>query len=179
MCIVHEAVQNGVGISGVANDLMPGGQRKWGGDDRRSAAVSLLEDFEQIVTGAGVERFEAEVVENEQIGSAEGFDEARMAAVASGERQVFAELRPAMIEDGSIVATGLLAHGAGEPALADAGRTDQGEIVVGVDPIALGELLEQGAIEPTGGAIVDVFDACPLAQFGGAQPGRQAFVPPP
>ena len=122
MCIVHEAVQNGVGISGVANDLMPGGQRELGGDDRRSAAVSLLEDFEQIVTGAGVERFEAEVVENEQIGSAEGFDEARMAAVASGERQVFAELRPAMIEDGSIVATGLLADGAGEPALADAGR---------------------------------------------------------
>jgi hypothetical protein len=74
------------------------------------------------VTGAGVERFEAEVVENEQIGSAEGFDEARMAAVASGERQVLAELRPAMIEDGSIVATGLLADGAGEPALADAGR---------------------------------------------------------
>ena len=90
MGIVHEAVQNGVGISGVAHDLMPGGQRELGGDDRRSAAVSLLEDFEQIVTGAGVERFEAEVVENEQIGSAEGFDEARMAAVASGERQVFA-----------------------------------------------------------------------------------------
>jgi len=90
MGVVDEAVQDGVGISGVANDLMPGRQRELGGDDRRSAAVSLLEDFEQIVTGAGVERFEAEVVENEQIGSAEGFDEARMAAVASGERQVFA-----------------------------------------------------------------------------------------
>ena len=52
MCIVHEAVQNGVGISGVANDLMPGGQRELGGDDRRSAAVSLLEDFEEVMTGA-------------------------------------------------------------------------------------------------------------------------------
>ena len=59
------------------------------------------------------------------------------------------------------------------------GRTDQGEIVVGVDPFPLRELQEQGAIEPTGGAIVDVFDARLLAQFGGAQPGRQAFVPPP
>jgi hypothetical protein len=61
MGVVDEAVQDGVGISGVANDLMPGRHRELGGDDRRSAAVSLLEDFEQIVTGAGVERFEAEV----------------------------------------------------------------------------------------------------------------------
>ena len=88
MRIVDEAVQDGVGVVSVANDLMPGGQRELGGDDRRPAAVSLLKDFEQIVTGAGVEGFEAEVVENEQISAADGFDEARMAAVASGERQV-------------------------------------------------------------------------------------------
>src|SRR5271154_7620707 len=159
MRIVDEAVQDGVGVSGVANDLMPGGQGELGGDDRRPTAVSLLENFEQIVTGAGVEGFEAEVVENEQIGAADGFDEARMAAVASGERQVLAELWPTMIEDGAIVATGFLADGAGQPALADAGRTDQGQIVVGVDPFAFRELLEQGAIETAGGAIVDVFDA--------------------
>jgi hypothetical protein len=179
MRIVDEAVQDGVGVSGVANDLMPGGQGELGGDDRRPTAVSLLENFEQIVTGAGVEGFEAEVVENEQIGAAEGFDEARMAAVASGERQVLAELWPAVIEDGPIVATGFLADGAGQPALADAGRADQGQIVVGVDPVALRELLEQGAVETSGGAIVDVFDARLLTQFGGAQPGREAFVPPP
>ena len=53
---------------------MPGGQRGLGGDDRGSTAISLLEDFERIVTGAGVEGLEAEVVENEQIGAAKGFD---------------------------------------------------------------------------------------------------------
>jgi hypothetical protein len=99
---------------------MPGGQRELGGDDRRSPAISLLEDFEQIVTGAGVEWLEAEVVENEQIGAPKGFDEARTAPIASGERQVLAKLRPTMIEDGAIVATGFLADGAGQPALADA-----------------------------------------------------------
>jgi hypothetical protein len=124
MRVVGEAVEDGVGVSGIANNLMPGGQGELGGDDRRSAPVSLLEDFEQIVTGAGVERFEAEVVENEQIGAAEGFDEARMAPVASGERQILAELRPAMIEDGAIVAAGFLADGASQPTLADAGRAN-------------------------------------------------------
>ena len=38
---------------------------------------------------------------------------------------------------------------------------------------------EQGAVETSGGAIVDIFDARLLTQFGGAQPGREAFVPPP
>ena len=66
-----------------------------------------------------------------------------------------------------------------KPALADAGRADQGQIVVGVDPFALRELLEQGAVETSGSAIVDIFDARLLTQFGGAQPGREAFVPPP
>ena len=136
MSVVDEAVQDGVRVGGVANNVMPGGQGKLGGDDRRSAPVSLLEDFEQIMTRAGVEGFEAEVVEYEQIGAAEGFDEARMTSVASGERQVLAELRPAMIEDGAIVAAGFLADGAGQPALADAGWADQGQIVVGVDPFA-------------------------------------------
>ena len=101
-----------------------------------------------------------------------------MAAVATREREVFAELRPAMIDDGAIVAAGLLADGAGEPAFADAGRADEGQIVVGVDPLALGELLEQGAVEPARGAVVDVFDARLLAEFGGAQPRRQPFVAP-
>ena len=131
------------------------------------------------MTGAGVEGFEAEVVENEKIGAAERFDQARMATVASGERHVLAQLWPAMIEDRAIVAAGFLTDGASQPAFADAGWADQGQIVVGVDPIACCELLEQGAIETSGGAIVDVFDARLLAEFGGAQPRRQAFVPPP
>src|SRR5271168_301277 len=158
MRIVDEAVEDGVGVSGVVNDLMPGRQGELGGDDCRPAAVSLLEDFEQVVTGAGVEGFEAEVVEDEQIGAAKGFDETRMAPIAPGERQVLAELRPAMIEDGAIVAAGLLTDGAGEPTFAHARRADQGEIVVGLDPFALRELLKQGAVQTSGGAIVDILD---------------------
>src|SRR5271166_7205507 len=88
-------------------------------------------NLEQIVTGAGVEGFEAEVVENEEIGAAEGFDQARMAPVASGERHVLAEFWPAMIEDGPIVATGFLTDGASQLAIADAGWADQGQICRG------------------------------------------------
>jgi hypothetical protein len=51
-----------------------------------------------------------------------------------------------------------VAEGAGEPALADAGGPAQDQIVVGVDPLAVGELLEQGAVEPARGAVIDRAD---------------------
>ena len=102
-----------------------------------------------------------------------------MAAVTAGEREVAAELRPAMIENRAVVATGSVADGAGEPTLAHASGADEGEIVVGVDPFACRELLEERAVEPPGGAIVDVFDAGLLAELRRAQPRLQALVPAP
>ena len=48
-----------------------------------------------------------------------------------------------------------------------------------VDPLALDQLLEQGAVETAGTAIVDILDAGLLAQFGDAQPGGEPLVLPP
>ena len=135
MRVVNEAIEDGVGVSRIADDLMPSRHGKLRGDDRRPAPVAVFEDFQEIVTGAGVERLEAEVVEDQEIGAAEGFQETRMAPVAAREREVFAELGPAMVDDGTVVAAGLLTDGADEPAFAHAGWADQGQIVVGVDPL--------------------------------------------
>ena len=164
MGVVNEAVEDGVGVSGVADHVMPCGQGKLRGDDRGPAAVSLLEDFEEVMTGAGVEGLEAEVVEDKEIGPAEGLDETRMAAVASSERQILTELGPAMIEDGTVVAAGFLADGAGKPAFADAAGANEREIVMSVDPFAIREFLEQGAVETAGGAIVGIDRSLGLAK---------------
>ena len=45
-----------------------------------------------------------------------------------------------------------------------------------VDPFACDQLLEEGAIKTARIAIVDIFDAGLLAQFGDAQPRREALV---
>jgi hypothetical protein len=66
MSVVDEAVQNGVGVSGIADDLMPVVYGKLEGDDGRPAAISLLEDFKEVVTGRGVERLQPPVVEDQQ-----------------------------------------------------------------------------------------------------------------
>ncbi len=62
MGVVNEAVKNRVGVGGIADDLVPAVYGELGCDHRRAAAVSLLEDFEEIVSAGGVERLEAPVV---------------------------------------------------------------------------------------------------------------------
>ena len=67
-------------------------------------------------------------------------------------------------------------EGAGDPAFADAGRAADQQIVVSVDPIAGGELLEQGAVETADGAQIDVLDHCGLAQAGELEAGHEALI---
>jgi hypothetical protein len=147
--VVDEAIQDRVGVSGVAYDFMPAIHGELRRDDRRAAAVSLLEDFEEIVAGAGVEGLQPPVVEDQEIGAPERAQNPRMAPVAARQGEVFAELGPTVIEHRAIIATGLVAERRRQPTFPDAGRPDEGEIVVGVDPFALDELLEEGAIETT------------------------------
>src|SRR4029079_14682848 len=116
--------------------------------------------------GGRVERLQAPIIEDEKICAAEMTQQTRMSAVAARQREIFEQPGHALIENRAIVATGLVAKRRGKPTFSDAGRTDQGQIVMGVDPIPFGELLEQGAVETAGITIIDVFDAGLLAQFG-------------
>jgi hypothetical protein len=56
--VVDETVEDGVGISRVADDGMPFVDRDLAGEDGRATAVAFLEDLVEVVTGTGVERFE-------------------------------------------------------------------------------------------------------------------------
>ncbi len=60
---MDEAIEDGVGVGGVANSRMPVRHGKLRGDDHRPAPIAVFEDFEQIVTRAGVEGLETEVIE--------------------------------------------------------------------------------------------------------------------
>jgi hypothetical protein len=64
----------------------------------------------------------------------------------------------------------------GEPAFADAGRPTQDQVLVGIDPTALGELLEQRAVEAARCAVVDILDDGLMAQPGVAQAGVQTPI---
>src|SRR5690348_2654097 len=142
MSVVNEAVEDGVGVCGVADKGVPFVDRDLAGEDGRAAPMAFLEDLVEVSTGAGVERFEAPIVEDEELDAGETAQDPGIAAVTAGEREFGKELRNPLIENRAVVAASLVTEGASKPRFAHAGRPAQNQIVVRVDPFAMGELVE-------------------------------------
>jgi hypothetical protein len=98
MGVVNETVEDRISVGWVVDDLMPTVHGELGCDDGRAAAVSLFEDFQDIVTSGGVEWLQSPIVENEKVGAAERAQEARMTAIAARQGELFEELWNAVIE---------------------------------------------------------------------------------
>ena len=50
---MDEAVQDGVGVSRIADELMPVFNRNLAGDDRRAPAIPVFQDLQEIMTAPG------------------------------------------------------------------------------------------------------------------------------
>ena len=99
-----------------------------------------------------------------------------MASVAAGKREIGEELGHALIEHGVIVAAGLVSQRRGKPALADAGRPQDEEVGVLLDPLAFGQFAELAAVEAAWRFVIDILDAGLLAQLGVAQARGKTLV---
>jgi hypothetical protein len=176
MGVVNEAVEDGVGICRIAYEGVPFVDGDLAGEDGRAAPIAFLEDLVEVTTGTGVERFEAPIVEDEELDAGETAEDAGLATVTAGERELGEKLGNPLIENRAVVAAGLVTQGTSEPRFAHPGRPAQDQIVVRVDPLAIGELVEQSAVKAAGGSVIDVLDAGLLAQSGIAQPGGEPLV---
>ena len=92
MGIVDDAVEDGVGEGGFADDVVPLRQRQLAGDQDGGVVVSVLDDFHEIASLIGIEAVGAPIVEDQEIGSGEGPEQAGVAAVGApplgpGDRQ--------------------------------------------------------------------------------------------
>ena len=107
---MNETIQNRVGISGIGDDFVPTVDGELGSDDRRTAAVSLFEDFEEIMARGGVERLQPPIVEDQQIGATQRAKQSGMPAIAARQGEVLEEFGNAMIEHRAIVAAGAISR---------------------------------------------------------------------
>ena len=154
---------------GIADHLVPSTDRDLAGDQQRASVVAIIDDLEQIAALLGIERLRPPVVDDQSrvrssVAIKRGSRPSPRAWARSANRRL-----AALVEHGEALAAGLVAEGASQPRLADAGRPDDRQMMVVADPLAGGELLEQGAIEAARRAQVDVLD-----DRGLAQPGRRA-----
>ena len=144
---MNEPVKDGVGVSRVANEGVPFVDRDLTGKNGRATPIAFLEDLVEVTTGAGVERFEAPIVEDEELDAGETAQDSGIAAVTAGEREFGKELGNPLIKNRAVIAASLVTEGTGKPTFADPGGPPQDQIVVRVDPLAIGEPLEQSAVE--------------------------------
>jgi len=61
--VVDEAVEDGIGVSGIADHLVPFIDRQLAGDDGGTVAVALFENLKEIVTRLGGERIKSPIIE--------------------------------------------------------------------------------------------------------------------
>ena len=110
MGIVDQAIEYGVSIGRIADDLVPDRYRQLAGDDRRTPAVALFEDFEQVVAGVGIERLKSPVVEDQQLDAAELGQDLGMTAIAARQRQAREQLGHALVKHRAVITAGLVAQ---------------------------------------------------------------------
>ena len=143
MGIVNDPVEDGVGESGLADQVMPAVDRDLAGDQGGAAAVTIFHDLKHVVTLLGSEGFEPPIVEDQQLDAAEGAHQSREAAIAASERKIAEHPRHALIKHRPVVAAGLLTEGTSQPAFADAFgnmRIDaavSAEVLRAISPLAL------------------------------------------
>ena len=110
MCVVEEAVEDGVAEGGIADDIVPVVDRDLAAEQGAAPGVAVVEDLEQVVAPLTGERGEAPVVEDEEPGSGEPLDELGVGAVPAGEGEFVEEPREAVVAGGDAVAAGLVAE---------------------------------------------------------------------
>ena len=151
--IVDQAVEDGVSERRIADHVVPVIDGHLACDDGGSPLIAILNDLQEITALLVAELLGPPIVEDEQVGSGERLEDLGIAAIATREYKSGEQPGQTMIGDGEVLAACLVSECAGQPALADAGGSDQQETVVLPDPVAAGELQEQIAIKAAGTAI--------------------------
>ena len=174
--VVDDAVEDGVGDGGVADDVVPVFDRQLAGNEDRSGVVAILDDLEEIAPLVGIQGFRPPVVDDEKSCSGDRSEDAGISSIATRQSERCEQSWRPMIDDGEIVPAGFVAERAGQVALADAARTGDQKIAPIADLIIGRQLLKEAAIESAGGSIVDVLDAGCLSQLGGPKAAFEAFL---
>ena len=98
MCLVHETIEDGVGISRIADDIVPFVDRQLAGDDSGAAPEALLDQFQEIVACASVEWFKPPIIKHQEIDPAQRAHQARIASITASQGQFGKQFWDALVE---------------------------------------------------------------------------------
>src|SRR5438094_6217406 len=117
------------------------------GQQDRAAFIPVVDDVVESLGTRGAQRFEPEVVEDEQVRPRVAREPGVTGAVGTTAGEVGEHLVGAHEEDLVATATGFMGQGLGEVALADTGRAEHQDALVARDELAGGEVEDLGLVE--------------------------------
>src|SRR5215471_3983609 len=154
--VVNEAVEDGVGVSGIANLGMPAIHGDLRGNDRRAAVVAIVDDLHQVATLLGSEPGHDPVVEDQQSDPSELGQQPGGPAVDASEGELIDKPGQSLIAHREPVPRRPVTEGASDKTFAGTGRAEDQDVVVLVQPAAAGQGVDQAAIETARRAVIDI-----------------------
>ena len=91
------------------------------GDDGGAAPLPVFEDFQEVAPFIWDQHGEPPIIEDQQFGARDGFQDACVSTVASGDGQRLEQTGHAMIHHTAIIPAGFMPKRAGNPTLAQPG----------------------------------------------------------
>ena len=86
--------------------------------------MPVIKDFQEIAPLLGREWRQAPVIKDQELDTRQGLEQAAVTSITAREQQGIEQPWQAMVEDRAVIAAGLVAKGAGDKTLADAGLPD-------------------------------------------------------
>ena len=161
MGVVHELIQDGIRDGLIADQFVPVLDGELAGHDGGGASLPVVEDLQEITPLLGSERRQTPVIQDQELDARQRLEEAAVASITvRGIEQAW----HAMVEDGTVVAAGLMTERAGNKTLADAGLPDNQHILMTFNPIAGDEPGKERLVEPARHFQIDVLNDGRLAQ---------------
>lgn len=166
MGVVAEAIQRALRQDRVFEQRDPLFDGAIAGEDGRGPAVAFEDDLVDIAGLGQVEPAQAEVIDDQQIGSQKATDRSLPRVVGLGLEQFEQHPVSPQEEDAVAGATGGMTEAAGEQGLSDADRSDEEDILRALEEAEAEEIADAMAIEGHGRVPVEVFQRTDLLEVG-------------
>jgi hypothetical protein len=133
-------------------------------------ATAVFEDFQKVTALGSGQDGEAPIVDDQHLHARDGFEDTLVAAIAPSEGEGFEHTWGTLVEDGPPIPASLMSKRAGDPTFAQARGTCDQQVLVTGDPSAIRKMGHDTAVQATGCAQVEIFDAGSLAQSRELEP---------
>ena len=126
--------------------------------------MAVFKDFQQVATLWGGQDGQPPIVDDQHVHAGDGFEDALVTTIATGQRECFEHARGTLIEDGPPIPARPVPECAGDPAFAQAGGAGDQQVLVPGDPTAIRKMRHDTAVKATRRAQVHILDAGVLTQ---------------